>query len=344
MVLRCRLILFGSALVVACILPAAASARAKTDIVFLTNGDRLTGEIKQLDRGILQLSTDAISTISIEWEDVDSLSSVYHFRVEDSRGGKYFGAIFRTRGGVVQVIRAGVSTEAPAASVVLIEPLEASFWQQLDGSISLGFSYSKADDLTQLTFDTWILRRTSIRQTRLDVDAILTNSSGAEKTVRYDAPVDHRRHLRGVLFAELGASLQRNDELGLDRRTAAMGLFGANLIQTNRTDLLAGAGVSVNHEWAADGGQASNVEAVLGVEHAIFGYDFPKINYSTQLAVYPSLNDWGRVRLELDLAFRKEIVSDLFVDLTFYDSYDNRPLGGGEKSDYGVVFSLGWSF
>jgi hypothetical protein len=38
------------------------------------------------------------------------------------------------------------------------------------------------------------------------------------------------------------------------------------------------------------------------------------------------------------------VVKDFFADLTFYESHDNRPPGGGEKSDYGLVFGLGWKF
>ena len=39
----------------------------KTDIVTLHNGDKLTGEIKELDHAKLKYSTDDISTIYIEW-------------------------------------------------------------------------------------------------------------------------------------------------------------------------------------------------------------------------------------------------------------------------------------
>src|SRR5712675_2089836 len=60
-------------------LPGIASARQKTDLVFIGKADRVTGEIKQMSRGILILKTDNIGTVNIEWEDVDSLSSVYQF-------------------------------------------------------------------------------------------------------------------------------------------------------------------------------------------------------------------------------------------------------------------------
>ena len=47
-----------------------ALARDKTDVVILKNGDRVTGEIKSLDRGKMSLSTDHMGTIQIEWEEV----------------------------------------------------------------------------------------------------------------------------------------------------------------------------------------------------------------------------------------------------------------------------------
>jgi len=49
-----KLILVPVLLVAAMLwLPDAASARAKTDLVFIGKADRITGEIKQLSRGIL---------------------------------------------------------------------------------------------------------------------------------------------------------------------------------------------------------------------------------------------------------------------------------------------------
>ena len=48
------------------VLGAAGSAlAAKTDVVTLKNGDRITGEVKRLDRGRLRYSTDDMGTIYI---------------------------------------------------------------------------------------------------------------------------------------------------------------------------------------------------------------------------------------------------------------------------------------
>lgn len=328
------------------ILPALAHAREKTDIVFLDNGDRVTGEIKQLNRGILQLSTNDIGTINIEWEDVDSLSSVYQFRVEDNSGIKYFGAIFLTRAGELQVIQGGQVEEALHANVVTITPLEASFWQQLDGSISIGYSYTKSNSLSQLTSDIYVIRRTEIRLWSLDISSMTTTQTDQPTQQREDATLSYSRLFDGPLFAIASTSAQKNDELGLDLRVLLSAGVGINLIQSNHNDLMTSLGLSVNREWSVDvSDDGYNLEAFVSGRHSVFRYDYPKTDVTSEITVYPGLTTWGRVRAELDISASREIVKDFTFVLSFYDSYDNEPPdASSDKNDYGLVTSIGWTF
>jgi hypothetical protein len=50
------------------------------------------------------------------------------------------------------------------------------------------------------------------------------------------------------------------------------------------------------------------------------------------------------VRGEGSLRLRRELVSDLFFEVSVYDSYDNRPSEGSEKNDWGLSTSLGYTF
>ena len=63
-----------------------ALARDKTDLIYLTNGDRITGEIKALERGRLRVGTDSMGDISIEWDDVEHVESNYQFQFERTDG------------------------------------------------------------------------------------------------------------------------------------------------------------------------------------------------------------------------------------------------------------------
>lgn len=322
-----------------------ARARAKTDLVFIGKADRLTGEIKQMDRGILTLSTDNIGTVHIEWEDVDSLNSVYQFRVEDQFGRKYFGAIFMNKALVLQVIHAGQVQTIPAPNVVSITPLEETFWQRLDGSIGIGFSFTKANSLAQLTTDMNVRYRTPLRLIVLDSSTIYTSQEDEDTQQRTDVSLTYNRLFPKRFFALATAGAQANDELGLDLRVSLAPGMGYNFIRTNHNESVTTGGLSVNREWSgfSDGGY--NLEAFVSLSHALFRYDYPKTDISVEATLYPSLTTGGRLRSEVDISASREIVPDLTLTLSFYDSYDNEPLDpAADHNDFGLVTSLGWTF
>jgi hypothetical protein len=322
-----------------------AHARKKTDLVFLTNGDRVTCEIKQFDRGIIQAKTNDIGTLNIEWEDVDSLNSVYQFRVEDHVGQKYFGAIFLRHDGTLEVIHGGDTEYVLQENVVAITPLEASFWQQLDGSINLGFNYTKSNTLAQLTSDIYVRRRTEIRLFELDMSSITTGQEGQDTQRRENLMLTYSRLFDGPLFATWNTGAQSNDELGLDLRVLFSAGIGANWVQSNHNELASTAGLSVNREWSNNADGQTNLEAFISALHSVFRYDYPKTDITTEFTLYPSLTDWGRIRGELDVSASREVVKDFTVVLSFYDSYDNSPADStAAKNDYGLVMSLGWTF
>ena len=60
----------------ALMVPTALWARDKTDVIILKNGDRVTGEIRKLERGKLRLSTDHMSDILIEWEGIKHITFI----------------------------------------------------------------------------------------------------------------------------------------------------------------------------------------------------------------------------------------------------------------------------
>ena len=63
----------------------------KTDIVYLKNGDRITGEVKNLSRGKLELSTDHMGTVFIEWDKIQQLISNTGQSIELTDGQRYYG-------------------------------------------------------------------------------------------------------------------------------------------------------------------------------------------------------------------------------------------------------------
>jgi hypothetical protein len=127
-----------------------ASARPKTDVVILANGDRITCEIKELTRDKLKVKTDSAGTIEIEWEDIVSIKSDYYFRVEDSSGHRYFGEIELIADKTLfRIASQDEIVTLERVVVTEIVPIETSFWSRFDGTIKLGYDYTKASNVAK---------------------------------------------------------------------------------------------------------------------------------------------------------------------------------------------------
>src|SRR6516162_7076978 len=85
-------------------------ARDKTDVVMLRNGDRLSGDILSLEFGILSLKTDNMSTLSIEWPAVRSVTSKFEFAIERWDGIKYHGVITTSDDGADLIVQTAAGT------------------------------------------------------------------------------------------------------------------------------------------------------------------------------------------------------------------------------------------
>ncbi len=194
---------------------APAAARPKTDTVKLKSGDRVTCEIKMLSRGKLEVMTDSMDKLYIEWADIDSLSSGYYFRVTSSDGSLYFGSIEILEGtGRLRVTSDTTAVNLPMLSTVWIAPIEKTFWSRCQGSAKIGFSYAKSTDLAELYFDLSNRYRTPKTIVDTDVNWTETDQAGEGKT-RASAGGSYAYLLPQKVTLSLGAKVERNDELNL---------------------------------------------------------------------------------------------------------------------------------
>jgi hypothetical protein len=138
---------------------------------------------------------------------------------------------------------------------------------------------------------------------------------------------------------------ETNESLGLELRSQGGIATGPRIVNTSRAQVVAGAGVVVNDERGVDVESTRNIEALFLFSASYFTYDRPKTNLDIDVQYYPSLNDWGRQRLQLDVNMKYELFKDFFAAFTLYNSYDNRPPNpDADRNDIGIVTSLGWSF
>lgn len=320
---------------------------AKTDVVTFGNGDRLTGEVKSLERGKLRFKTPATDTISIEWDDVETLTSTQNIQVETESGTRFLGQLTKpAQASMIVVTTDSGPVELEAGQVVLMEPIEEKGIERFDGEITAGYNFAKASEVTQAQFGLELEARTETRIFALDVASVTSDSEDNEASQRHSLDLSYKRLRPNRWFTGAVVRLDRNDELGLDLRTS-VGIGGGRYIrQTNSSILSIVGGLQLSRENVSSNLEDEDtVEAFATLAWDWFRYDTPELDFSTELEIIPNLTDTGRIRAELDVSLRWELIEDLFWKLSFYDSFDSDPVvPGAEENDYGVITSLGWEF
>ncbi len=325
---------------------------AKTDVVVLINGDAVTGEIKSLDFGALRYSTDSMGTVSIEWEEVVSLQSDQSLQVEVASGTRYFGGFFATGAdGRVGVGRGENIQEIDMSKIVRITPIETDekIWQRFEGSVKFGFTSDKASQVTIGNLSANVRYRARTYLLGLDIISSITDQPGAETTQNQSLKLNYQRFRKSRWFTDWFTSVERNDEQGVDRRLSVGGGLGKYLVQSNKNQLslLVGLVATRTTLAAADpepvGTETTDAEAKFSVKYLHRSLD-PSSDMTFTTDIFPQLQDFSSFRSNSNLTLRREIIEDLFFDLSFYYTYLSDPPEGAEKDDYGVVTSIGYSF
>ena len=327
-------------------------AIADTDVVVFDNGDRLTGEIKSLERGKLRFKTDATDTISIEWDDVAFLSSDHNIQVELYDGRRYLGHLQLSADmKKISVKQGSAVLELAASDVVVMTPIEEQGLDRLDGDVTAGYNFTKADGVEQFTFGLDMEWRGEERSVGFALNSTTSNTDGSDSSQRHNATLDYKRYWPNRWLVSGFLSADRNDELGLDLRTSIGGGGGRILGQSNSYRVLVESGLQFSREnlsVAEDGTDEPDkdtVEAYFSLDWDWYRFDSPELDLSTSLDIIPNLTETGRVRAEFDISLRWEIIHDLFWQISVYDSYDSDPAtDGAEQNDYGISTSLGFDF
>jgi hypothetical protein len=77
----------------------------------------------------------------------------------------------------------------------------------------------------------------------------------------------------------------------------------------------------------------------------LFSFAKPNMTLSFVESVFASLTETNRIRLDGNISFDYEIISDFSINFQFYHNYDSRsPATGKPNIDYGFVAGLRYEF
>jgi hypothetical protein len=335
----------------------------KTDTVTVQNGDRILGEIQELQRGQLQFSTDAMSTVYVQWPQVVTVSTNKVFEVQLDDGTVYFGSLGSGAQDSVVITTDSRSVGVSTQSIVSMTRIKPTFWNALDGSVNVGIDFTQQDASTDLNVNGNVryaarmdpdsvetglgldLIAGRFKVTKLVFNATFSRQDDTNDIERYSATLSHLRQLEGNWFWLIALAGDRNSQLSLDFRATAAGAVGRYFVRTNKLDLGASIGPAYSRERFTGESADNTIPLILSADAEYFTWGSLDTNVSSQLSVMPILNQWGRWRVNFNLTASREVVSNFYINVGVTEAYDSEPTAAdANKNDFSFTTSFGWSF
>jgi hypothetical protein len=327
-------------------------ARAKTDLLIMKNGDRMTCEVKGLETGVLYVSFDYIDgTASVDWSKVARVESTQSFLVKTEDGSVYSGTLHTMetptgRPVRIQVVEdAAHETELDRAKIIAMNGTSDNFWERFNGQVSFGLNYSKGNQTTQYSLGSEAAYVRERWTGQANFTSNLSSSNGATASTRNELTLFPMRLLRwnNWFYAGLGDFLQSSVQ-GISLQTSLGAGVGRYLKNTNRMRIyVVGGAVWQNTRYQSASANTPNLAAGLVYADANL-FQFSKTNLSITAALIPAVSDPGRVHFNTNASYYIKLFRNLKWNTSFYGSWDNRPPSGFSGSDYGTSTGLTWTF
>jgi hypothetical protein len=317
----------------------------KTDVVVLKRGDRITGEIRKMDRGLLELATDDMGTVYIQWIKVGNVRSVNQFEVTLDSGERYFGALVAAGEEKIGVSGEAGELRADMASVASIDRYHRGFFRRMQISFDLGFSYLKANEKLDWDLRSQLKSRSRRTETVVDVVSHISAQRDVEQTSRNRLKITHNRVVRKMGFFSFSMIGEENQELDLDLRVTAGAGWGYFLVRTHRLQVSTIVGLAESREWYADSDvEQWSTDAMIALIFQTSRFRGRRFEIGAAVFYHPSLITRGRHRIDFTAQLRIEVFKNVYWGLNFFDSYDSQPpLEGVEKNDFGISTTIGWA-
>jgi hypothetical protein len=332
-----------------------ALARDKTDVIVLKNGDRITGEVKKLENGILDVDLDYVDgTLNIDWLKVERLESKALFLVK-LQDGTIFSASIVEREALkgtpltIEIRPEGQeSIVVERSTVVQMTQTSESLWHRFSGSISLGATFAKANSTTQYNFGSELDYLATRWGSRLSYGSNLSSSTGASTATRnqVDFIADRLFTRKNYFYAGTAGFLQSTVQ-GIQRQTNVGFGVGRYLKNTNRVrfSVLAGLGWQRATYVAPPGTNPVQNTGVGLLSTNLQIFSFKKTRLNVDAAMAPALTpEIGRIFSKLNATYYLKLFGKIDWNLSLYGNWDTRPPAQLPSSDYGTRTGLSYTF
>ncbi len=313
------------------------------DVVVTTAGDRLVGEIKNVEKDVLTFSTPySDSDFKIEWGGVASIQSASQFLVETFDGRRLVGAL-QPDPAAAATVRIGDVT-VPLADIATLQPFEQSFLARFDAGFDFGYSLTRANAAKQFTLGGTLSYRSEHDVNTVFFNVFASSQDNAPDTQRWDLGNDYRHLLGDRWYVNTSQDFLNSDEQALDLRMTIGGGAGRYILRSSSQYLALGAGLAWTNEDYTDPELETQNSGEAYVATEFMTEALKVTDLITRFSYYPSLTIDNRYRLNFKFDLDFNLPGDWYLRTGFYQNYDSQPPAGLSKVDYGWSNSFGLKF
>ncbi|MBQ0767679.1 MAG: DUF481 domain-containing protein [Bizionia sp.] len=316
---------------------------SQNDTLVLLNGDRIIGEIKKMDRGVLTIKTSySSSDLKVKWKKVKTIKSVERFLITATNGKRYTIGELQTNSANNALVLADNASNMSLSDIVLIKPVKDDFVSRLNASIAFGYNFTKASNLSQLSVASTLGYTSDFFSVGATFNSVRSNQDEVEEIQRTYGELSFNYFLKRDNFLIFQSEFLSNSEQRLKLRITNKLGFGKYFVHSNRMYIAGALGVAWNNEKYDEilNQSRNSAEAFAALEVNLF--DFNDLSLVSGITAYPSLTEEGRVRTDFKTDLKYDLPLDLFVKLGFNYNYDNRPVEGASYDDYSIRTTIGW--
>lgn len=318
------------------------SASVQADVVFLKNGDRITGEIKEVWDEKISIEPDYADTFDIDLEDVASISTDDAFDVELYNGDEGDYILERSEIDGQVIMREGEGEiSLSLIDIKHVEEVEDFFeWEakaDLNQTLSRGDTNSFTANLNANAELKWGDHRTdySLASTREEID-----NEAVKDTRRFNA--GYNFIFRDPWFLAIDLTHERDPIALLKRRVSVNPAIGYDIFDNPGQMLRVQLGAGYQNEIIDDVEEKGGlIDWRLDWERDFFDGDFELFHIHN---IYQNLEGRENLVINTQTGFRYEITDDIYVNMQLNYDVDSAPAEGTSGENTNMVFGLGVKF
>jgi putative salt-induced outer membrane protein YdiY len=321
------------------------------DTVIMKNGDRLTGEVKKLEQGVLYIETDYFSgSVGVDWLQVERLESTANYQIVLNDGKRLTGTISKVEaeeapGKDFKVHAPGADVPVSGTDVVQIESQKRTFWSQLKGSIDFGYNFTSGNNQSSLSNTANAEYTAAQWSAGTSYNASYSGQSGGTATNLLEVQAFGERFLNRNSYLIGLSDFLHSSQQKLNLRTTFGGGYGRYFVRTNQNQLrwvIGGDYTQASYQSGLAQPTQQNVELLLGLQYQLLHFD--RYTFQSQILIFPGMTDLGRVRFTTNDTFSVKLSNNFHLNFSFWDNFDSRPPLSAQKNATGLSTSVGWTF